>query len=269
MKKIIKKILPDSVAQFIKKQIKKKAKNEFDLNNYYLLPKSKLTYAQDWLYTYHNSDFMKEPHFVESYEKGKLADGGQFLTNIDIHWRVYVACWAAKHASNLQGDFVECGVNKGILSSAVINYVEFQKLNKKFYLLDTFSGLDEKYCTQIEMEKSKSSSYEKQQGLYEQVIERFNNFNVKIIKGAIPETLNEVDTKMVCYLSIDMNCVQPEVEALNFFWEKIVSGGIIILDDYGYANSYNEQKKAHDAFAKSKGVMVLTLPTGQGLILKP
>ena len=49
----------------------------------------------------------------------------------------------------------------------------------------------------------------------------------------------------------------------------MVSGGVIILDDYGYADSHTEQRMAHIAFAKSKNVEILTLPTCQGLILKP
>ena len=68
---------------------------------------------------------------------------------------------------------------------------------------------------------------------------------------------------------MDMNCVKPEFDALNFFWDKMVSGGIIILDDYGYANSTNDQKAIHDKFANSKGVKILSLPTCQGLLIKP
>jgi hypothetical protein len=49
----------------------------------------------------------------------------------------------------------------------------------------------------------------------------------------------------------------------------MVKGGVIILDDYGYANSHNDQKIAHDEFANSKGVQILTLPTCQGLLIKP
>ena len=70
------------------------------------------------------------------------------------------------------------------------------------------------------------------------------------------------------FLSIDMNCVQPEVDALNFFWDKMVPGGLIVLDDYGFGNSNHEQKKAHDEFATSKNVEILSLPTCQGLIIK-
>lgn len=47
----------------------------------------------------------------------------------------------------LQGDFVECGVNTGAYAIAIINYINFDELDKKFYLLDTFEGLIEELIT--------------------------------------------------------------------------------------------------------------------------
>jgi hypothetical protein len=240
-----------------------------NLDDYYLLPKSRVTYAHDLLYTYHNADFLKDPLFAESYNLGKQTDGGQLLKNYDIEWRIHVLCWAASHAKHLEGDFVDCGVNTGIFSRAVIHFVDFNTLNKKYYLLDTFSGMDPLYSTAKELERSEVLGYSQKTGLYEQVKQTFAGFNVEIIKGAVPATLPLVKSEKVCYLSIDMNCVQPEVDALEYFWDKMVSGGLIILDDYAYANSTNDQKAAHDAFAKRKNVMILTLPTCQGLIIKP
>lgn len=269
MKQILKKIIPEKIVRFFRRLSAVEGSDNINMNEYYLLKKSDVTYAQDMLYTQHNADFMKDPLFLQSYELGKQTDGGHLLKNYDIHWRTHVQCWAAAHAVHLEGDFVDCGVSTGIFARAVMNYVGFQNLQKKYYLLDTFSGMAEKYSTPKEMERHTILGYGKKAGLYEQVVETFKDFNVQIIKGPVPETLSAVDTKKVAYLSIDMNCVQPEVEALNFFWDKIVSGGMIILDDYGYANATNDQKAAHDEFARSKGVMVLTLPTCQGLIIKP
>ena len=65
-----------------------------------------------------------------------------------------------------------------------------------------------------------------------------------------------------------MNIVQPEIAAMEFFWDKLVSGAAVILDDYGWVN-YSLQQEAHDRFAASKDVPILNLPTGQGLIIKP
>lgn len=50
----------------------------------------------------------------------------------DLRWRVYTACWAAKHASVIPGDFVECGVNRGGMSLAVMEYIDFNDLDNGF-----------------------------------------------------------------------------------------------------------------------------------------
>lgn len=237
----------------------------------FILPKDGITYSNDLLYTYHNADFLKDPLFIESYNLGKNTDGGTLLKNYDIEWRIHVLCWAAKHVMHLEGDFVDCGVHTGIFARAVVNYVGFNKSSKKYYLLDTFNGLDEKYSSAEELERNVSMGYndENPEELYAQVKETFKDYNVKIIRGAVPETLVSVDTDKVCYLSLDMNSAIPEIAALEFFWDKMVRGGITIFDDYGYANSTNEQKIQHDKFAKSKNVEILTLPTCQGLLIKP
>jgi hypothetical protein len=240
-------------------------------DNHFHLPKHALTYSDDLLYTYHNADFMKDPKFMESYKLGKETDKNKtVLNNYDIYWRIHVLCWAANHVKDIKGDFVDCGVNTGIFSRAIINYIDFNKLNKTYYLLDTFEGLDERYSTERELNQSVNQNYVAHKTtLYEDVQRTFKGFNVRIIKGSVPDTLQYVDTNSVAFLSVDMNCVQPEIDALEFFWDKIVPGGIIILDDYGYGNQHNEQKLAHDAFAASKGVEVLSLPTCQGMIIKP
>lgn len=88
------------------------------------------------------------------------------------------------------------------------------------------------------------------------------------MRGLVPDTLPTVPIDRVCYLSVDMNIVEPEVAALEYFWDKLVPGAAVILDDYGWAN-YQLQQEAHDRFAAARGVPVLHLPTGQGLIIKP
>ena len=72
---------------------------------------NKLTYSQDCLYTTVNSDFMKDPLFIESYNKGRALMPKSW-GDYQFHWRAYVLCWAANQTKNLDGDFVECGVKK-------------------------------------------------------------------------------------------------------------------------------------------------------------
>jgi O-methyltransferase len=88
-----------------------------------------------------------------------------------------------------------------------------------------------------------------------------------LVKGQVPDTLNEVEIEKVSFISIDMNCVGPEIAAASFFWPKMVPRAFILLDDYGFV-SYEEQKHAFGAFAAERGTSVLALPSRQGLIVK-
>ena len=105
------------------------------------------------------------------------------------------------------------------------------------------------------------------ENVYDRVVKTFSSFNTKIIKGIVPNTLEECKADKICYLSIDMNCVEPEIAAANYFWDKLVIGGVVILDDYGFP-LHIEQKKAFDIFAKEHYQSILYLPTGQGVIIK-
>jgi hypothetical protein len=58
------------------------------------------------------------------------------------------------------------------------------------------------------------------------------------------------------------------VAAAEYFWDRLLPGAVVLLDDYAYLG-FGSQKKAMDGFAASKRVAICSLPTGQGLLLKP
>ena len=55
--------------------------------------------------------------------------------------------------------------------------------------------------------------------------------------------------------------------SINVLWNKIVKGGIILLDDYCYSG-YPDTKRTWDKFSLKKKISIIALPTGQGLIIK-
>ncbi|MDP6559490.1 MAG: hypothetical protein QF619_05130, partial [Candidatus Binatia bacterium] len=48
------------------------------------------------------------------------------------------------------------------------------------------------------------------------------------------ESFKDISINKVSYLHIDMNNAFAEIEAIKFFWNKIINYGIILLDDYAY-----------------------------------
>lgn len=215
----------------------------------------------------HNHDFMRDPMFVTAYKRALKATG------VDQHyyWRVHVALWCAAHALHLDGDFVECGVWRGMLSTAIMDYFKWNDRNRNFFLFDTFRGIDESQLSDGEILNGNIAHFRHvyQEDIYESVKENFSEYrNVTIVQGSVPDTLKSVEIDKVGYLSIDMNNAAPEIAAADHFYDKLVPGAVILLDDYGFV-TYEAQKHAWDNWSKKHSMPILALPTGQGLLIKP
>jgi hypothetical protein len=235
-----------------------------------MLVQGPLAYNQDGLATQHNADFMRDGRFLDAYRVGM--ENGRPGTQVE--WRVHVALWCATQAMRLQGDFVECGVHTGILSGAVMTWLDFARLApRKFYLFDTWQGIpaeqvseDERRFGVLEMNRK----YQNGDALHADVVKKFSRWpNAVVVRGRVPDSLSAMaDAPKVAYASIDMNVAAAEMAAADFLWPRLVPGAPMLLDDYGWAAHAN-QKAAWDAWAQRAGVMILSLPTGQGLVMKP
>src|SRR3989344_3487342 len=136
------------------------------------------TYNSDLLISSHTCNFLKNPKFQESKKISLVKTGYEG----EIDWRLHTALFFAKYCSTLEGDFVECGVDRGFLSRAIVSYIDFNNLNKNFYLLDTFEGIPLDDLTEREkklsphIKKDIDGEYDKSyfEGTYENVKKAFN-----------------------------------------------------------------------------------------------
>lgn len=217
-------------------------------------------YSEDAFRASKNCSFLKAADFVKGYEALLKQEPGT-----KTRWRAHVSQWAGWHAAQLEGDFVETGVNKAAFSASLIEYVDFGRFNdKRFFLIDTFGGLVD---TQVSEEER--AAFKNQYGdTYQFVKDAFQKIaNVQVIRGVVPDVLSTIDFGKIAYLSIDMNCAAPERAALEFFWPRMTPGGVILLDDFCFSGR-EPQRKSADEFARSVGARVLALPTGQGMLFK-
>jgi hypothetical protein len=218
--------------------------------------------------------FLGDPRFMDAHDRAIEARGrAPWLDGVEdgLHqeWPIYVLCWAATQAARLPGVFVECGVNVGQSSAAVCRYVDFNRLGRDFWLFDTVSGIPIEHVADAERPHVEASNASYYRDCYEIVRATFAPYpRVHLVRGIVPESLTTVQIDRVAYLHIDMNNAVPEVASLEYFWPKLVPGAFVVLDDYGW-EIYHLQREGADAFARRVGVEILTLPTGQGILLKP
>jgi hypothetical protein len=197
-----------------------------------------------------NLTFLDDAPFMRSFEKNTNdAYPTQQESARAVIWRSHVLTWAATSCLKLEGDFVECACSQGVSSKIVCDYLDFNKTGKHYYLYDLFE-------------------HEHGSSLYEQVKQKFVEYpNVHVIRGSVPEILHTDAPEKIALLQLGVNSVAAQIGVLELLFDRIVPGGILILDDYGWL-AYRAQQQAENDFFAGRGCRVLELPTGQGLVVK-
>ena len=216
-------------------------------------------YFGDQFCTLHNYNFITEKNFQNSYEYSSLTTKLQ----PNIHYRVHQLIWAAQNSLKLKGNFVELGVGKGFSMLAVLNYIKWNRFDKKLYLFDSFSPFK---VNEYGKKTSKKSIY--YANSFENTKKNFSKFkNIHFVQGDIFQTLIKYKSYKISFLHVDLNYAEVEVYSLELLWNSIVKGGIIILDDYCYINRHRQYKKIN-SLAKKLNFNILSTPSGQGIIVK-
>ncbi len=187
-----------------------------------------------------------------------------------LKWRHYIVYWSSHYAvQNTRiavKNLVECGVCDGLTSFYAMNAASNYTKTWAAYLYDAWAEMKED--TLLASEKKNKVSYDylnveltkKNLALFQSQI----TFN----KGFIPESFavsQNPDT--IVWLHIDLNSATPTLAALDFFWDRLESGGVILFDDYNWIG-YEDTKKVILDWLSAKAGTLLPLPTGQAIIFK-
>jgi O-methyltransferase len=137
-----------------------------------------------------------------------------------------------------EGNVIECGVFRG--GSLVEIAARLRELgsNKKIYGVDTFEG----HPFQSDEDVPDDGRVVHRTGLFadnhlERVQECLNEAglaNVILLKGLVGEVLPQrFAEEKFCFAHLDLDLYLSTREALAFVVPRLVSGGVIVFDDYG------------------------------------
>jgi len=220
-------------------------------------------YNSDNLATVNRHNFINEPKFIQA---EKMAQKRWVDSNRDISWRLHTVLWAAGNAlkSNIESSMmVECGTGRGFMAAAIIDYYNFSHNSPDFYLIDTFS----KKLAQLDGKDTDSPAEFAYTDDANEVIEYFSKSpNVHVLKGLIPDILNDLPDKNISFLHVDLNSASAEKSALDFLANKLVSGSIVLFDDYGGYGG-EDQALVHESFSIKHNQELFISPTGQSFII--
>jgi O-methyltransferase len=92
-------------------------------------------------------------------------------------------------------------------------------------------------------------------------------YGARVHKGWIPASFDGSEVQDLCFAHVDVDLYEPTVESMRFFYPRLVPGGMILCDDYGFTTCAGA-RRAIDEFMTGRSEPLIHLPTGQALMVK-
>jgi O-methyltransferase len=157
------------------------------------------------------------------------------------------------------GEIAECGVYKGGTAKILAEIAR----DRSLYLFDTFSGMPD---TDPGKDLHKAGDF-KDTNLQSVREYLAGHPNVNCIAGMIPESLMGVVDRSFAFVHIDLDIYISIKTACEFFYPRIMAGGTLLFDDYGYP-SCPGARTAVDEFFSDKQEIKIVMETGQCWVQK-
>jgi O-methyltransferase len=154
------------------------------------------------------------------------------------------------HVNNHAG-FLEVGVWRGGTAAIVGRKLELLNSKADFYLADTFTGVAK--ASKKDGFYSGGEHADTSQEIVENLLSNVYR-NYKIIKGIFPEDSEHLvkPGSIFGFCHIDVDVYDSAKDIVNWIWDKMIVGGVIVFDDYafhscdGVTRYVNEQKNKPD-----------------------
>ncbi len=169
--------------------------------------------------------------------------------------------------NGIEGDIVECGVWKGgSMMLAAQMLVKLNNQSRRLFLFDTFEGMSKPDSNDVSFNNIRAAD------IYDQITENnkldgawcyssidevkanlkktgYNESNMHFIKGKVEDTLPLKEISKVSILRLDTDWYESTRHELETLYDKLVVGGVLIIDDYGH---WAGARKAVDEFIEEK-----------------
>lgn len=184
------------------------------------------------------------------------------LNKMLAHYELY------KQITGLPGHIIEMGVYK---AASLVRFATFRDalendFSRKIIGFDAFGafptnklevGADLDFIERFEEEGGHGLSEDEVSG----ILSSKGFGNCHLVKGnvfdTLPDYLDKHPETRIALLHLDMDVKEPTEFALGILYERVVPGGLIVLDDY---NAVAGETIAVDAFIKEHNLRIEKLP---------
>jgi O-methyltransferase len=173
--------------------------------------------------------------------------------------------------ANIPGSIVECGVWRGGSMMAAAQVLQdCQISDRDLYLFDTYEGMVEP--TEVDVNLSHKIAFDEfakrkintassdwchasLDEVRENIAKTGYDLNrIHFIKGKVEDTIPQAAPDTIALLRLDTDWFESTRHELIHLYPRLVSGGVLIIDDYGH---WQGARKATDEFLAAEGIHLL------------
>jgi O-methyltransferase len=190
------------------------------------------------------------------------------MTSIERQWALIKAV-EYLNGNKIAGDFVECGVWRGGNLMIAKELCRPSAMQRKFYLFDTFTGMSAPTAADTTHAGADASATYRERvredhvdwvyASLDDVRESFRRASllddrVIFVKGKVEDTLADKRNvpEKIALLRLDTDFYESTRAELEILYPRLVSGGVLIVDDYGH---WRGARKAVDEYFKGAAML--------------
>jgi O-methyltransferase len=195
---------------------------------------------------------------------------------------LYAGFNAARYVARngIDGAIVECGVWRGGMSALMAaTLLEFEAPHREVWLYDTFDGMVEPTAADVRHDgESAVDMWAGRQadadGWHRVTIDDVGGLMkstgyptelTRLVQGKVQDTIPGQAPEQIALLRLDTDWYDSTRHELVHLWDRLVPGGVLIVDDYGW---WEGSRRAVDEFFGGEVLLSRIDPAGSRLAVK-
>lgn len=156
-------------------------------------------------------------------------------TYVDLY-RCYELWELVEQSRKLSGGaLIEIGVWRGGSGVLIAQKAKISGIPDPVYLCDTFSGVVKAGSEDVTLYKGGEHADTSKELVERLAHDALGLDNVIVMKGIFPEEIGHlIPSKQFRFCHIDVDTYQSAKDSVEWIWGKLVIGGMIVFDDYGF-----------------------------------
>jgi len=187
------------------------------------------------------------------------------VTQVDLY-RCYELWELVEQSIKLNGALLEVGVWRGGSGALIAKKAKILGLKDTVYLCDTFKGVVK--VGSIDSWYKGGEYADTSAKIVEDLCRNLKLDKTRILSGIFPdETAKFIKSKIFRFCHIDVDTYNSARDTLDWVWPKLVVGGIIVFDDYGFYGHDGIVKYINELRNQKDRVVIHNL-NGHAIVIK-